>query len=85
MKIEKEISMIYEVEVRQTTVGRIFIKADSQKEADEAANRYIQDEYNLSSIYFDEIWNNEVCDVSETDVVNLILDDEEIIKAEDVL
>lgn len=77
--------MIYEVEVRQTTVGRISIKADSQKEAEEAANRYIKDEYNLSSIYFDEIWNNEVWDVSETDVVDLILDDEEIIKAEDVL
>lgn len=47
--------MIYEVEIRQTTMGRIFIKADSQKEAEEAANRYIKDEYNLSSIYFDEI------------------------------
>lgn len=61
------------------------MKADSQKEAEEAANRYIKDEYNLSSIYFDEIWNNEVWDASETDVVDLILDDEEIIKAEDVL
>lgn len=77
--------MIYEVEVRQTTVGRIFIKADSQKEAEEAANRYIKDEQNLSSIYFYEIWGNEVWDVSETDVVDLILNDEEIIKAEDVL
>ena len=47
--------MIYEAEVRQTAVGRIFIKADSQEEAEEAANRYIKDEYNLSSIYFDEI------------------------------
>ena len=72
MDIRKEISMIYEVEVRQTTVGRIFIKADSQKEAEEAANRYIKDEQNLSSIYFDEIWGNEVWDVSETDVVDLI-------------
>ena len=85
MDIRKEMSMIYEVEVRQTTVGRVFIKADSEKEAEEAANRYIKDEYNLSSIYFDEIWNNEVWDVSETDVVDLILNDEEIIKAEDVL
>lgn len=74
--------MIYEAEVRQTAVGRIFIKADSQEEAEEAANRYIKDEYNLSSIYFDEIWDNEVWDVSETDVVD---DDAEIIKAEDVL
>lgn len=77
--------MIYEVEIRQTAVGRVFIKANSEKEAEEAANRYIKDEYNLSSIYFDEIWNNEVWDVSETDVVDLILNDEEIIKAEDVL
>lgn len=74
--------MIYEVEVRQTTVGRIFIKADSQKEAEEAANRYIQDEYNLTSIYFDEIWDCDVWDVSETDVVD---DDAEVIKAEDML
>ena len=85
MDIRKEMSMIYEVEIRQTAVGRVFIKANSEKEAEEAANRYIKDEYNLSSIYFDEIWNNEVWDVSETDVVDLILNDEEIIKAEDVL
>ena len=75
--------MIYEVEVRQTTVGRISIKADSQEEAEEAANRYIQDEQNLSSIYFDEIWDNEIWDVSEVDVV--VDDDDEIINAEDVL
>lgn len=74
--------MIYEVEVRQTAVGRISIKADSQEEAEEAANRYIQDEQNLSSIYFDEIWDNEIWDVSEVDVV---VDDDEIINAEDVL
>lgn len=73
--------MIYEVEVRQTTVGRISIKADSQEEAEEAANRYVQDEQNLSSIYFDEIWDNEIWDVSEVDVVV----DDEIINAEDVL
>ena len=77
--------MIYEVEVRQTTAGRILIKANSQEEAEEAANRYIKDEYNLSAIYFDEIWNNEVWDVSETDVVDLILNDDEIINAEDML
>lgn len=74
--------MIYEVEVRQTAVGRISIKADSQEEAEEAANRYIRDEQNLSSIYFDEIWDNEIWDVSEVDVV---VDDDEIINAEDVL
>lgn len=74
--------MIYEVEIRQTAVGRISIKADSQEEAEEAANRYVQDEQNLSSIYFDEIWDNEIWDVSEVDVV---VDDDEIINAEDVL
>lgn len=30
--------MIYEVEVRQTTAGRILIKANSLEEAEEAAN-----------------------------------------------
>mgnify|MGYP000980659012 FL=1 len=74
--------MIYEVEIRQTAVGRISIKANSQEEAEEAANRYVQDEQNLSSIYFDEIWDNEIWDVSEVDVV---VDDDEIINAEDVL
>ena len=62
-------------------MGRIFIKADSQKEAEEAANRYIQDEYNLTSIYFDEIWGYDVRDVSEANTVG----DVEVIKAEDVL
>ena len=47
--------MIYEVEVAQTVKGKIFIKADSQKETEEAANRYIRDEQNIGSINFDEI------------------------------
>ena len=74
--------MICEVEVRQTTAGRILIKANSLEEADEAANRYIQDEYNLASIYFDDILDCEVYDVSEADIVD---DDAEIINAEDIL
>lgn len=74
--------MIYEVEVRQTTAGRILIKANSLEEADEAANRYIQDEYNLTSIYFDDILDCDVWDVSEADIVD---NDAEIINAEDVL
>jgi len=74
-------SMIYEVEVRQTVMGRIFIKAYSQKEAEEAANQYIQDEQNLSSVDFDEIWGYDIWDVSEADTVG----DVEVIKAEDVL
>ena len=73
--------MIYEAEVAQTVIGKIFIKADSQKEAKEAANRYIQDEQNIGSINFDEIWDYDIWDVSEADTVG----DEEIIKVEDVL
>ena len=74
-------SMIYEVEVAQTVKGKIFIKADSQKEAEEAANRYIRDEQNIGSINFDEIWDYYIWDMSEADTVG----DVEIIKAEDVL
>lgn len=77
--------MIYEAEVRQTTAGRMLIKANSLEEADEAANRYIQDEYNLTSIYFDDILDCEVYDVSEVDIVDIVNNDAEIINAEDVL
>ena len=73
--------MIYEAEVAQTIIGKIFIKADSQKEAKEDANRYIQDEQNIGSINFDEIWDYDIWDVSEADIVGGV----EIIKAEDVL
>ena len=77
--------MIYEVEVRQTTAGRILIKANSPEEADEAANRYIQDEYNLTSIYFDDILDCDVWEVSEVSEADIINNDAEIINAEDVL
>ena len=74
--------MIYKAEVAQTVISKIFIKADSQKEAEEAVNRYVQDKQNLSSIYLDEIWDYDIWDVSEAgDVV----DSAEIINAEDVL
>lgn len=73
--------MIYEVEVAQTAKGKIFIKADSQKEAEKAANRYIRDEQNIGSINFDEILDYYIWDLSEADTVG----DVEIIKAEDVL
>lgn len=73
--------MIYEAEVAQTVIGKIFIKADSQKEAEEAANRYIRDEQNIGSINFDEIWDYDIWDVSEADTVGAV----EIIKVEDVL
>ncbi len=73
--------MIYEAEIEQTVIGKIFIKADSQKEAEEAANQYIQDEQNIGSICFDKIWGYDIWDMSEADTVG----DEEIINAEDVL
>ena len=74
--------MIYEVEVAQTVVGKIFIKAGSRKEAGEAAGRYIQDEQNLDSICFDEVRDYDVLwNVSEANIVGY----EEIINAEDVL
>ena len=73
--------MIYEAEVRQTTVGRIFIKANSQKEAEEVAGQYVQDEQNFNSVDFDEIWDYDICSVSEADTVG----DVDIIKADDVL
>jgi hypothetical protein len=78
-------SMIYELEVRQTTAGRILIKANSLEEADEAANRYIQDEYNLTSIYFDDILDCDVWEVSEVSEADVVNNDAEIINAEDVL
>ena len=77
--------MIYEVEVKQTTAGRILIKANSLEEADEAANRYIQDEYNLTSIYFDDILDCDVWGVSEVSEADIVNNDAEIINAEDVL
>lgn len=73
--------MIYEAEIEQTVAGRIFIKADNLEQAKQAANRYVQDEQNLGSINFDEVWDYDICDVSEADTVG----DEEIINAEDVL
>lgn len=74
--------MIYKSEVAQTVISNIFIKADSQKEAEEAVNRYVQDKQNLNSIYLDEAWDYDIWDVSEAgDVVG----GEEIINAEDVL
>ena len=74
--------MIYEAEIEQTTMGRIFIKADNLEQAKQVAERYVQDKQNLSSIYLDEIWDYDIWDVSEAgDVV----DGAEIINAEDML
>ena len=73
--------MIYEAEIEQTTMGRIFIKADNLEQAKQVAERCVQDEQNLVNVDFDEIWGYDVRDVSEADSVG----DVDIIKAEDVL
>lgn len=73
--------MIYEAEIEQTVMGRIFIKADNLEQAKQVAERCVQDEQNLVNVDFDEIWGYDVRDVSEADSVG----DVEIIKAEDVL
>jgi hypothetical protein len=74
-------SMIYEAEIEQTVMGRIFIKADNLEQAKQAAERCVQDEQNLVNVDFDEIWGYDVRDVSEANTVG----DVEVIKAEDVL
>lgn len=75
--------MIYKVDILQTTKGSIFVEADSYKEAEEAADKYIKEEPNVASVDFDEIQDYTVWDSSE------LFDDDltkvEIIKAEDVL
>ena len=75
--------MIYKVDILQTAKGSIFVEADSYKEAEEAADKYIKEEPNVGSIDFDEIQDYTVWDALE------LFDDDltkvEIIKAEDVL
>lgn len=75
--------MIYEVEVMQTVRGTIFVEADGYQEAEEVANKYIQEGPNVATINFDEIWDYNVggsLEASDDEV-----GDAEIIKAEDVL
>ena len=73
--------MIYDADIEQTIMGKLFIKADNLEQAKQVAERCVQDEQNLVNVDFDEIWGYDVRDVSEADSVG----DEEIIKAEDVL
>ena len=47
--------MIYEAEIRQTGIGRIFIEASSEEEAERVVEQYIQDEQSLGSVHFDQI------------------------------
>ena len=75
--------MIYEVEVMQTVRGTIFVEADDYQEAEEVANKYIQEGPNVATINFDEIWDYNVggsLEASDDEV-----GDAEVIKAEDLL
>lgn len=75
--------MIYKVDILQTIKGSIFVEADSYKEAEEAADKYIKEEPNVASVDFDEVQDYTVWDALE------LFDDDiskaEIIKAEDIL
>lgn len=73
--------MIYEAEIRQTGIGRIFIKASSEEEAERVVEQYIQDEQSLGSVDFDELLEYGIWGVSEADIVG----DAGVIKAEDAL
>lgn len=73
--------MIYEADIEQTIMGKLFIKADNLEQAKQVAKRCVQDEQNLVNVDFDEIWGYDVRDVSEADSAG----DAEIVKAEDVL
>lgn len=75
--------MIYKVDILQTVKGSIFVEADSYKEAEEVADKYIKEKPNVTSVYFDDVQDYTVWDALE------LFDDDltkvEIIKAEDVL
>lgn len=75
--------MIYKVDILQTIKGSIFIDADSYKEAEEAADKYIKEEPNVASIDFDEIQDYTVWEALE--LFDDDISDVEVIKAEDIL
>lgn len=75
--------MIYKVDILQTAKGSIFVEADSYKEAEEAADKYIKEEPNVASIDFDEIQDYTVWEALE--LFDDDISDAEIVKAEDVL
>lgn len=75
--------MIYKVDILQTAKGSIFVEADSYKEAEEAADKYIKEEPNVASIDFDEIQDYTVWEALE--LFDDDISDVEIVKAEDVL
>lgn len=76
-------AMIYKVDILQTAKGSIFVEADSYKEAEEAADKYIKEEPNVASIDFDEIQDYTVWEALE--LFDDDISDVEIVKAEDVL
>lgn len=76
-------AMIYKVDILQTVKGSIFVDADSYKEAEEAADKYIKEEPNVASIDFDEIQDYTVWEALE--LFDDDISDVEVIKAEDVL
>lgn len=75
--------MIYRVDILQIVKGSIFVEADSYKEAEEAADKYIKEEPNVASIDFDEIQDYTVWDALE--LFDDDISDVEVIKAEDIL
>lgn len=70
-------TMIYEAEIDQIIMGKLFIEADNLEQAKQVAEQCVQEAQNLVNVDFDEIWG----DVSEADSAG----DAEVIKAEDVL
>ena len=76
-------AMIYKVDILQSVKGSIFVEADSYKEAEEAADKYIKEEPNVASIDFDEIQDYTVWDALE--LFDDDISDIEIIEAKDIL
>lgn len=75
--------MIYKVDILQTAKGSIFVEADSYKEAEEAADKYIKEEPNVASIDFDEIQDYTVWEALE--LFDDDISDIEVIEAKDIL
>lgn len=75
--------MIYKVDILQTVKGSIFVEADSYKEAEEAADKYIKEEPNVASIDFDEIQDYTVWEALE--LFDDDISDIEVIEAKGIL
>lgn len=52
--------MIYEAEIEQTVMGKLFIEADNLEQAKQVAERCVQEAQNLVDVDFDEIWGYDV-------------------------